>query len=147
MQGKQLTCCTTVPPCRSTQETLDWISFVSSFLAAVEEVDKDELDAALLGKKTFTEALGFCLRFPPDVTERYEQTWCSDSPEFALSRWALKAFIQKQARVVFDHDPNFFSRLLEMKMRFEHELAANGAERENLRDKELLGLNMEDSIF
>ncbi|KAI3330034.1 hypothetical protein F4824DRAFT_505581 [Ustulina deusta] len=53
-----------MPPARSAQETLDWITFTSDFVAATAKVDRVRLDMAADRQISFTEALGFSLGDP-----------------------------------------------------------------------------------
>ncbi|KAI0514967.1 hypothetical protein F5B22DRAFT_656478 [Xylaria bambusicola] len=107
-----------MPPCRSAEETLDWIGFLTAFLAAVEKVDTAKLDQAVLPPSgiTFAKALGLDLNLPPQVERNYETKWAADSPPYQLPVLHLKDFV--------GHDFDFWLRLLAVKDKMESELEA-----------------------
>ncbi|KAI0199765.1 hypothetical protein F4808DRAFT_431151 [Astrocystis sublimbata] len=66
--------CISVPPSRSSEETLDWIYFTIQFVMAASLIDRKALARATEGQISFTEALG--LEVASSYSMRaYEASW------------------------------------------------------------------------
>ncbi|GAP89443.1 hypothetical protein SAMD00023353_4000840 [Rosellinia necatrix] len=67
-----------MPPSRSAQETLDWISFTTGFVRAAAGIDRVLLSMASQGEISFTEALGLPLSVPQKEQQAAEKLWAYD---------------------------------------------------------------------
>ncbi|KAK5626300.1 hypothetical protein RRF57_002015 [Xylaria bambusicola] len=102
-----------VPPCRSAEETLDWIGFLTAFLAAVQKVDTTRLDQAALPQLgiIFAKALGHDLHLTLQAERQYEAEWAAGSPPYRLCHLHL--------RDVVGHNFDFWPRLSAVKYKIE----------------------------
>lgn len=108
-----------MPPSRSAQETLDWITFTTGFVQAAASVDMRKLDEALeVGENeyTFTEALGLGLSRTQDSQREMERHWASDTSDGLIDWTQLVRFV--------DCDDGVWTRIIAARDQIERELAA-----------------------
>lgn len=108
-----------MPPSRSAQETLDWITFTTAFVQAAASVDMSKLNRALelrASKYTFTEALGLGLSHTQDSQWEMERHWASDTSDLRMDWTQLLRFV--------DCDDGVWTRVIAVRDRMEKDLAA-----------------------
>ncbi|KAI0408366.1 hypothetical protein F4802DRAFT_618533 [Xylaria palmicola] len=103
-----------MPPCRSVDETRDWIIFTTEFIKAAARVNRGKLNAALSGDISFTEALGLELAIPRRHLQDIEERWAEDGYMTPLNIKDLRSFMACPDA--------FWERLVAIRDRIESEL-------------------------
>ncbi|KAI1118315.1 hypothetical protein F5Y14DRAFT_447191 [Nemania sp. NC0429] len=105
-----------MPPCRSAQETLDWITFLTAFVRAAAGIDEHKLSTALDDPKcTFAEGLGLKPSNHWLKQDFLERSWAHRTR--GVMDWTtLKEFV--------DCDDGVWTRIIAARDQIEKELAA-----------------------
>ncbi|KAI3324135.1 hypothetical protein HD806DRAFT_534454 [Xylariaceae sp. AK1471] len=109
-----------MPPTRSAQETLDWITFTTEFITAATKVDTEELDKAMKTEISFREALGLSGTGESREEEiQKEAVWARDNGG-QLTYTRLQEFMIENSQA----KESLFRRLIRVRDQLEDELKA-----------------------
>ncbi|KAJ8128549.1 hypothetical protein O1611_g5084 [Lasiodiplodia mahajangana] len=105
-----------MPPSRSAQETVDWITFTTQFVQAAADVNRDMLDRACDSREiSFTEAVGLELSVDRQNQLDWEDHWAADGQPNKVLFHQFKYFMQG--------DAEFWDRIISIRDGIENELA------------------------
>ncbi|KAI0100302.1 hypothetical protein GGR51DRAFT_564326 [Nemania sp. FL0031] len=105
-----------MPPSSSAQETLDWITFTTTFVQAAANVSRAKLDEAIHSRETsFTEALGFDISGDRKIQLDLEDHWAADGQSNMILSDHLKWFMEC--------DDEFWDRIISIRDGIEKALA------------------------